>query len=90
MENDSFLRKLTEMVIRYHPLGRNVNFRAPHTNLKIYEEDERLNVYKKIDNNQDPANYLYSLPVGSTAKGKIFISFFTKTFKLLIGVTDKA
>lgn len=37
MENESFLRKFIDMVLRYHPLGRNVNFRAANTNVKVYE-----------------------------------------------------
>lgn len=37
-----------------------------------------------------PTDYLYSLPLGSTAKGKIFVSFLARTFKLLVGVTDQA
>jgi hypothetical protein len=39
IENESFLRKFIDIVIRYHPLGRNVNFRPVPASLKVYEED---------------------------------------------------
>lgn len=88
-ENESFLKESIYNVIRSHPFGRNFNFKPIQLNNKVYEEDETSNTYKKIAVSNEPADYLSSIPVKVETKGRTFISFLTKSTKILIGVREK-
>jgi hypothetical protein len=56
----------------------------------VYAEDDYLFSYKKLNNSEDPADFLYSHQMTNEIKGKVFISFSSKLKNLVIGLRENA